>query len=181
MTGKSRQTVHCRLTWLKSCIWSAKTKRLKFMIFSRLKLRLKTRLKDFSLVKAKRFQTTRIWPKFAIKINIAWLTWSHANRTHALSPARILKYHHKIQNTSWHRRFKIVFQKYFIPFKYNFLPVFFFFCLPGLSVGNMFYVFSDEGITVLQPNECEIRRHMRRTERIVATYVSKCSKQKSIK
>lgn len=43
--------------------------------------------------------------------------------------------------------------------------------LPGLSVGNMFYVFSDEGITVLQPNECEIRRHMKRTERIVATYV----------
>lgn len=44
--------------------------------------------------------------------------------------------------------------------------------LPGLSVGNMFYVFSDEGITVLQPSECEIRRHMKRTERIVATYVS---------
>lgn len=36
----------------------------------------------------------------------------------------------------------------------------------------MFYVFSDEGITVLQPSECEIRRHMKRTERIVATYVS---------
>lgn len=43
---------------------------------------------------------------------------------------------------------------------------------PGLSVGNMFYVFSDEGITVLQASECEIRRHMKRTERIVATYVS---------
>lgn len=36
----------------------------------------------------------------------------------------------------------------------------------------MFYVFSDEGITVLQPSECEIRRHMKRSERIVATYVS---------
>lgn len=36
----------------------------------------------------------------------------------------------------------------------------------------MFYVFSDEGITVLQPSECEIRRHLKRTERIVATYVS---------
>lgn len=36
----------------------------------------------------------------------------------------------------------------------------------------MFYVFSDEGITVLQPSECEIHRHMKRTERIVATYVS---------
>ena len=42
----------------------------------------------------------------------------------------------------------------------------------GLSVGNMFYVFSDEGVTVLQPGECEIRRHMKCTERIVATYVS---------
>uniref|UniRef100_A0A3P9BPK1 Follistatin-like 4 n=1 Tax=Maylandia zebra TaxID=106582 RepID=A0A3P9BPK1_9CICH len=40
----------------------------------------------------------------------------------------------------------------------------------GLSVGNMFYVFSDEGITLLQPSECEIRRHLKRTERIVATY-----------
>lgn len=38
----------------------------------------------------------------------------------------------------------------------------------------MFYVFSDEGITLLQPSECEIRRHMKRTERIVATYVSAC-------
>ncbi|NXO00659.1 FSTL4 protein, partial [Rhinopomastus cyanomelas] len=36
----------------------------------------------------------------------------------------------------------------------------------GLSVGNMFYVFSDDGITVLQPNECEIRRHIRPEERI---------------
>lgn len=36
----------------------------------------------------------------------------------------------------------------------------------------MFYVFSDEGITVLQPSECEIRRHMKWTDRIVATYVS---------
>lgn len=49
-----------------------------------------------------------------------------------------------------------------------------FLCLLGLSVGNMFYVFSDEGITMLQPSECEIRKHMKRTERIVATYVSAC-------
>lgn len=58
------------------------------------------------------------------------------------------------------------------------LYVLFFFLLsslPGLSVGNMFYVFSDEGITVLQPSECEIRRHMKRTERIVASYVSVAS------
>lgn len=36
----------------------------------------------------------------------------------------------------------------------------------------MFYVFSDDGITVLQPNECEIRRHIRPEERIFTSYVS---------
>ena len=36
----------------------------------------------------------------------------------------------------------------------------------------MFYVFSDEGITVLQPSQCEIRRRIKRTERVVASYVS---------
>ncbi|XP_068187849.1 follistatin-related protein 4 [Antennarius striatus] len=50
----------------------------------------------------------------------------------------------------------------------------------GLSVGNMFYVFSDEGITVLQPTECEIRRHMKRTERIVATYEEMCPKAEGV-
>ncbi|XP_038564865.1 follistatin-related protein 4 isoform X2 [Micropterus salmoides] len=50
----------------------------------------------------------------------------------------------------------------------------------GLSVGNMFYVFSDEGITVLQPGECEIRRHMKRTERIVATYEEMCPKGEGV-
>uniref|UniRef100_A0A3Q2UF41 Follistatin-like 4 n=1 Tax=Fundulus heteroclitus TaxID=8078 RepID=A0A3Q2UF41_FUNHE len=49
-----------------------------------------------------------------------------------------------------------------------------------LSVGNMFYVFSDEGITVLQPSECEIRRHMKRTERIVATYEEMCPKGEGV-
>lgn len=44
--------------------------------------------------------------------------------------------------------------------------------LQGLSVGNMFYVFSDDGITVLQPNECEIQRHIRPEERIFTSYVS---------
>ncbi|XP_068884847.1 follistatin-related protein 4 isoform X1 [Aphelocoma coerulescens] len=43
-----------------------------------------------------------------------------------------------------------------------------------LSVGNMFYVFSDDGITVLQPNECEIRRHMRPEERIFTSYEEIC-------
>ncbi|XP_062443370.1 follistatin-related protein 4 isoform X1 [Rhea pennata] len=43
-----------------------------------------------------------------------------------------------------------------------------------LSVGNMFYVFSDDGITVLQPNECEIRRHVRPDERIFTSYEEIC-------
>ncbi|XP_040460755.1 follistatin-related protein 4 isoform X2 [Falco naumanni] len=43
-----------------------------------------------------------------------------------------------------------------------------------LSVGNMFYVFSDDGITVLQPNECEIRRHIRPEERIFTSYEKIC-------
>ncbi|XP_009889137.1 PREDICTED: follistatin-related protein 4 isoform X2 [Charadrius vociferus] len=43
-----------------------------------------------------------------------------------------------------------------------------------LSVGNMFYVFSDDGITVLQPNECEIRRHIRPEERIFTSYEEIC-------
>uniref|UniRef100_A0A8B9IEI1 Follistatin like 4 n=1 Tax=Anser cygnoides TaxID=8845 RepID=A0A8B9IEI1_ANSCY len=46
--------------------------------------------------------------------------------------------------------------------------------LLGLSVGNMFYVFSDDGITVLQPNECEIRRHIRPEERIFTSYEEIC-------
>ncbi|NXR60636.1 FSTL4 protein, partial [Rhadina sibilatrix] len=44
----------------------------------------------------------------------------------------------------------------------------------GLSVGNMFYVFSDDGITVLQPNECEIQRHIRPEERIFTSYEEIC-------
>ncbi|MGH0127541.1 UNVERIFIED_CONTAM: hypothetical protein FKN15_041348 [Acipenser sinensis] len=45
-----------------------------------------------------------------------------------------------------------------------------------LSVGNMFYVFSDDGITILQPNECEIQRHIKPTERIIASYEEMCPK-----
>ncbi|XP_036444910.1 follistatin-related protein 4 [Colossoma macropomum] len=50
----------------------------------------------------------------------------------------------------------------------------------GLSVGNMFYVFSDEGITILQPGDCEIRRHIKRSERIVASYEEMCPKSEGI-
>ncbi|XP_056587056.1 follistatin-related protein 4 isoform X1 [Triplophysa dalaica] len=44
----------------------------------------------------------------------------------------------------------------------------------GLSVGNMFYVFSDEGITILQPGNCEIRRHIKRSERILGSHEELC-------
>ncbi|XP_030649712.1 follistatin-related protein 4 [Chanos chanos] len=49
----------------------------------------------------------------------------------------------------------------------------------GLSVGNMFYVFSDEGITILQPGDCEIRRQIKQSERIVASYEEICPKSES--
>ena len=44
--------------------------------------------------------------------------------------------------------------------------------LIGLSVGNMFYVFSDDGIIVLHPVDCEIQRHLKPTEKIFMSYVS---------
>ncbi|OCT86309.1 hypothetical protein XELAEV_18020001mg [Xenopus laevis] len=46
----------------------------------------------------------------------------------------------------------------------------------GLSVGNMFYVFSDDGITIIQPRECEIRRQMKPTERILTSFEEMCEK-----
>lgn len=49
------------------------------------------------------------------------------------------------------------------------------FC-PGLSVGNVFYVFSDDGIIVLQPVDCEIQRHLRPTEKIFMSSVSVCAR-----
>lgn len=50
----------------------------------------------------------------------------------------------------------------------------------GLSVGNMFYIFSDEGITILQPGDCEIRYHIKQSERIVASYEEMCPKSEGI-
>ncbi|XP_066447149.1 follistatin-related protein 4 [Eleutherodactylus coqui] len=44
----------------------------------------------------------------------------------------------------------------------------------GLSVGNMFYVFSDDGITIIQPRECEIRRQIKPSERILTNYEEMC-------
>ncbi|XP_031808923.1 follistatin-related protein 4 isoform X2 [Sarcophilus harrisii] len=43
-----------------------------------------------------------------------------------------------------------------------------------LSVGNVFYVFSDDGITIIQPTDCEIRRHIKPSEKIFASYEEIC-------
>lgn len=50
-------------------------------------------------------------------------------------------------------------------------------CLPhpGLSVGNMFYIFSDDGIVILHPVDCEIQRHLKPTEKIFMSYVRTCA------
>lgn len=49
----------------------------------------------------------------------------------------------------------------------------------GLSVGNMFYVFSSEGITILQPGNCEIRRHIECSERILGSHEELCPRSTS--
>lgn len=36
----------------------------------------------------------------------------------------------------------------------------------------MFYVFSDDGIIILHPVDCEIQRHLKPTEKIFMSYVS---------
>ncbi|XP_029410058.1 follistatin-related protein 4 isoform X2 [Nannospalax galili] len=43
-----------------------------------------------------------------------------------------------------------------------------------LSVGNMFYVFADDGIAVIHPVDCEVQRHLRPTERIFMSYEEIC-------
>ncbi|XP_077182972.1 follistatin-related protein 4 isoform X3 [Paroedura picta] len=44
----------------------------------------------------------------------------------------------------------------------------------GLSVGNMFYVFADDGITIIQPNDCEIQRHIKPNDRVFTSYAEIC-------
>uniref|UniRef100_A0A8C9QIL0 Follistatin like 4 n=1 Tax=Spermophilus dauricus TaxID=99837 RepID=A0A8C9QIL0_SPEDA len=44
----------------------------------------------------------------------------------------------------------------------------------GLSVGNMFYIFSDNGIVVIHPMDCEIQRHLKPTEKIFMSYEEIC-------
>ncbi|XP_042311858.1 follistatin-related protein 4 isoform X3 [Sceloporus undulatus] len=48
-----------------------------------------------------------------------------------------------------------------------------------LSVGNMFYVFSDDGITIIQPADCEIQRHIKPNEKIFTSYVEICPRVES--
>ncbi|XP_078405878.1 follistatin-related protein 5-like [Cetorhinus maximus] len=43
-----------------------------------------------------------------------------------------------------------------------------------LSVGNMFYVFSDDGITIIQPTGCEIQRQIKANDRIIASFEEIC-------
>nr|XP_004666570.2 follistatin-related protein 4 isoform X2 [Jaculus jaculus] len=43
-----------------------------------------------------------------------------------------------------------------------------------LSVGNMFYVFSDDGIAVIHPADCEIQRRLKPTEKIFMSYEEIC-------
>ncbi|XP_072846263.2 follistatin-related protein 4 isoform X2 [Pogona vitticeps] len=43
-----------------------------------------------------------------------------------------------------------------------------------LSVGNMFYVFSDDGITIIQPTDCEIQRHVKPNENVFPSYAEIC-------
>ncbi|XP_062826440.1 follistatin-related protein 4 isoform X3 [Anolis carolinensis] len=43
-----------------------------------------------------------------------------------------------------------------------------------LSVGNMFYVFSDDGITIIQPSDCEIQRHIKPNEKTFSSYAEIC-------
>ncbi|XP_052613826.1 follistatin-related protein 4 isoform X2 [Peromyscus californicus insignis] len=44
----------------------------------------------------------------------------------------------------------------------------------GLSVGNMFYVFSDDGIIGIHPVDCEVQRRLKPTEKIFMSYEEIC-------
>ncbi|XP_071976508.1 follistatin-related protein 5 isoform X1 [Engystomops pustulosus] len=46
----------------------------------------------------------------------------------------------------------------------------------GLGIGNVFYVFNEDGIKVIQPIECEYQRHIRTTEKIFGTQDEVCPK-----
>lgn len=48
----------------------------------------------------------------------------------------------------------------------------------GLGIGNMFYVFYEDGIKVIQPVACEIQRHIKPSEKLLALQVSTYKKMK---
>ena len=39
-------------------------------------------------------------------------------------------------------------------------------------MGNVFYVFSDDGIVVIHPVDCEVKRRLKHAEKIFMSYVS---------
>lgn len=42
----------------------------------------------------------------------------------------------------------------------------------GLGIGNMFYVFYEDGIKVIQPTECEFQRHIKPSEKLLGFQAS---------
>ncbi|XP_035275913.1 follistatin-related protein 5-like isoform X4 [Anguilla anguilla] len=46
----------------------------------------------------------------------------------------------------------------------------------GLGVSNMFYVFYEDGVKVIQPVQCEIQRHIRPSERLLGLQQEVCPK-----
>ncbi|XP_062837327.1 follistatin-related protein 5 isoform X1 [Anolis carolinensis] len=46
----------------------------------------------------------------------------------------------------------------------------------GLGIGNMFYVFYEDGIKVIQPVECEFQRHIKPTEKLLGFQDEVCPK-----
>lgn len=45
--------------------------------------------------------------------------------------------------------------------------------LAGLGVSNMFYVFYDDGVKVIQPVQCEIQRHIKPSEKLLGLQVTR--------
>ncbi|KAM4810396.1 follistatin-related protein 5 isoform 2-T2 [Rhinophrynus dorsalis] len=46
-----------------------------------------------------------------------------------------------------------------------------------LGIGNLFYVFNEDGIKVIQPVECEYQRHIKTSEKILGTQDEVCPKK----
>lgn len=50
----------------------------------------------------------------------------------------------------------------------------------GLGIGNMFYVFYEDGIKVIQPVACEIQRHIKPSERLLGIQEEVCPKSAGV-